>query len=175
MGRFDWFSNLLGRGGRGAADAAGGVNLGAVGRNSTDAAGSRGATRAITDADLQKTELPQNAKALQDSPTPEARNLAEQANVKDAAKTKKDDLAKLGLQGAAGVAALMILTGESNPIKAVEAAVDGASKAAKTARDAASGGLNIIDQLISFFTNFGLYICICCSCIIFLIAIFMIL
>lgn len=174
MGRFDWVGNLIGRGGRGASDAAGGVNLGAVGRGSTDAAGSRGATRAITDADLQKTELPQNAKALQDSPTPEAQNLANQKNVQDAAKTKKDDLAKLGLKGAAGVAALMILTGESNPIAAVQAAVEGAQSAAETARNAASGGLNILDQLISFFTNFGLYICLCCCCIIFLIAIFMI-
>lgn len=174
MGRFDWLSNAFRRGGRGAADAAGGVNLGAVGRGSTDAAGSRGVTRAITDADLQKTELPQNAKALQDAPTPEAKNLAEQTNVKNAAKTKKDDLVKLGLKGAAGVAALMILTGESNPILAIKAGVDGASKAAKTARDAAGGGLNIINQLIDFFTNFGLYICLCCCCIIFLIAVFMI-
>jgi len=169
MGRFDWVGNLIGRGGRGAAGAAGDVNVGAVSR------GARGTDiKPITDIDLRNAPQVKDAKALQDAPTPEAKNLADQKNVQDAAKTKKDDLAKLGLKGAAGIAALMILTGESNPIAAVQAAVEGAQKAAKTARDAAGGGLNIIDQLISFFTNFGLYICICCSCIIFLIAIFMI-
>ena len=173
MGRFDWVGNLIGRGGRGGAKADLKRTAGAVGGGSTDAAGSRGATRAPKEG-LKKTETAQNAQAIQESPTTEAKNLANQKNVQDAAKTKKDDLAKLGLKGAAGVAALMILTGESNPIAAVQAAVEGAQKAAKTARDAAGGGLNIIDQLISFFTNFGLYICICCSCIIFLIAIFMI-
>jgi hypothetical protein len=167
MGRFDWLSNLVGRGGRGGTKK-GLDNIGNVKPKDVDVK--------PKDVDVKPKDVKKSdAQALQNAPTPEAKNLAEQANVKDAAKTKKDDLAKLGLQGAAGVAALMILTGESNPIKAVEAAVDGASKAAKTARDAASGGLNIIDQLISFFTNFGLYICICCSCIIFLIAIFMIL
>lgn len=169
MGRFDWVGNLIGRGGRGGAKTDLKRTAGAIGGGSTDAVGSRGAT-----TNLKKTETAQNAQAIQESPTTEAKNLANQKNVQDAAKTKKDDLAKLGLKGAAGVAALMILTGESNPIAAVQAAVEGAQKAAKTARDAAGGGLNIIDQLISFFTNFGLYICICCSCIIFLIAIFMI-
>ena len=170
MGRFDWLTNAFGRGGRGAAGTAGDVNVGAVGR------GARGTDiTPITDVELRNAPQVKDAKALQDAPTPEAKNLADQKNVQDAAKVKKDELAKLGLQGAAGVAALMILTGESDPISAVEAAVDGASKAAKTARDAAGGGLNIINQLIDFFTNFGLYICLCCCCIIFLIAIFMIL
>jgi hypothetical protein len=174
MGRFDWVGNLIGRGGRGGTKADLKRTFGAISDGSTDAAGSRGATRATSETDLQNTKTAQNAQAIQESPTTEAKNLANQKNVQDAAKTKKDDLAKLGLKGAAGVAALMILTGESNPIAAVQAAVEGAQSAAETARNAASGGLNIIDQLISFFTNFGLYICICCSCIIFLIAIFMI-
>ena len=168
MGRFDWLSNAFGRGGRRGARAAGDTNLGAVGR------GARGADLPITDVELRNAPQVKDAKALQDAPTPEAKNLANQKNVQDAAKTKKDDLAKLGLKGAAGVAALMILTGESNPILAIKAGIDGASKVAKTARDAAGGGLNIINQLIDFFTNFGLYICLCCCCIIFLIAVFMI-
>lgn len=161
MGRFDWFSNAFGRGSRGAAGGVSDLPVGSV-------------RKGVSNADAKSVNVkPDDAKAVQG--TPEAQNLAKQKNVQDAAKIKKDDLAKLGLQGAAGVAALMILTGESNPISAVEAAVDGASEVAKTARDAAGGGLNIINQLIDFFTNFGLYICLCCCCIIFLIAIFMIL
>ena len=161
MGRFDWFTNAFGRGGRGVTGGVSDLPVGPV-------------RKGVSNADAKSVNVnAPDAKAVQG--TPEAQNLAKQKNVQDAAKTKKDDLAKLGLQGAAGVAALMILTGESNPISAVEAAVDGASKAAKTARDAAGGGLNIINQLIDFFTNFGLYICLCCCCIIFLIAIFMIL
>lgn len=168
MGRFDWFTNAFGRGGRGVTGGVSDLPVGPVrkGVSNTD-------ITPITDIELRNAPQVKDANAVQG--TPEAQNLAKQKNVQDAAKTKKDDLAKLGLQGAAGVAALMILTGESNPISAVEAAVDGASKAAKTARDAAGGGLNIINQLIDFFTNFGLYICLCCCCIIFLIAIFMIL
>ena len=157
--RRDWFSNLFRGGGRGGGGNVGNLNVGATGR-----------------ANVKPADTPQakSAQALQNAPTDEVENLSKQANVKNAAATNKSDLAKLGLKGAAGVAVLMVLTGESNPVIAIREAVKAASKAAKTAREAAGGGLNIINQLIDFFTNFGLYVCLCCCCIIFLIAIFMI-
>lgn len=153
MGRRDWFSNLFRGGGRGGGGNVGNLNLGPKGRGGAP------------------PRTP--AQALENAPTDEVENLSKQANVKNAAATNKSDLAKLGLKGATGVAALMVLTGESNPVIAIREAVNAASKAARTAREAAGGGLNIINQLIDFFTNFGLYVCLCCCCIIFLVAIFM--
>ena len=154
--RRDWFSNLFRGGGRGGGGNVGNLNIGA------------------TPPKVKPRDTPQakNAQALENAPTTEVENLSKQANVKNAAATNKSDLAKLGLKGATGVAALMVLTGESNPVIAIREAVNAASKAARTAREAAGGGLNIINQLIDFFTNFGLYVCLCCCCIIFLIAIF---
>ena len=148
--RRDWFSNLFRGGGRGGGGNASKVrNLGA------------------TSPKPKNTRQALDAQALEKAPTTEVENLSKQANVKNAAATNKSDLAKLGLKGATGVAALMVLTGESNPVIAIREAVNAASKAARTAREAAGGGLNIINQLIDFFTNFGLYVCLCCCCIIF--------
>jgi hypothetical protein len=164
MGRRDWFSNLFRGGGRGGGGNVGNLNLGATGR---------GGAPPSSKVKLENTPQAQKAQALENAPTDEVENLSKQANVKNAAATNKSDLAKLGLKGATGVAALMVLTGESNPVIAIREAVNAASKAARTAREAAGGGLNIINQLIDFFTNFGLYVCLCCCCIIFLVAIFM--
>tara|TARA_R110001592_G_scaffold125121_1_gene334450 strand:+ start:13648 stop:14136 length:489 start_codon:yes stop_codon:yes gene_type:complete len=158
--RRDWFSNLFRGGGRGGGGNVGNLNL--------------GATPPPSKVKPKDTPQAKSAQALENAPTTEVENLSKQANVKNAAATNKSDLVKLGLKGATGVAALMVLTGESNPVIAIREAVNAASKAARTAREAAGGGLNIINQLIDFFTNFGLYVCLCCCCIIFLIAIFMI-
>jgi|SRR5210317_1899425 hypothetical protein len=85
----------------------------------------------------------------------------EDPNVKAAAETKKSDLAKLGLKGAAGVAVLMILTGETNPITAIR-------KAVKATSDAAQKGLGIFGDLLDFFSNYGMYISLASSCLVML-------
>ena len=82
-------------------------------------------------------------------------------NVKAAAETKKSDLAKFGLRGAAGVAVLMILTGETNPITAIKKAVEATS-------DAAQKGLGIFGDLLDFFSNYGMYISLASSCLVML-------
>ncbi len=78
-----------------------------------------------------------------------------------AAASKKSDLAKFGLKGAAGVAVLMILTGEKNPLKAIQ-------KAVEVARDTAKQGLDIFQNLLDFFTNYGVYMSVSSSCLIML-------
>lgn len=92
----------------------------------------------------------------------------EDPNVKAAAETKKSDLAKLGLKGAAGVAVLMILTGETNPITAIRKAVEATS-------DAAQKGLNVFGDLLDFFSNYGMYISLASSCLVMLLVSIMLL
>tara|TARA_B000000477_G_C5994028_1_gene186136 strand:+ start:93 stop:692 length:600 start_codon:yes stop_codon:yes gene_type:complete len=78
-----------------------------------------------------------------------------------AATSKRSDLAKFGLKGVAGVAVLMILTGEKNPLEAIK-------KALAAARDAAKDGLDIFKNLLDFFTNYGVYMSVSSSCLIML-------
>ena len=78
-----------------------------------------------------------------------------------AATSKKSDLLKFGLKGAGGVAVLMILTGEKNPIEAIKKAVEATS-------DAAQQGLNVFGDLIDFFSNYGMYISLSSSCLVML-------
>ena len=78
-----------------------------------------------------------------------------------AATSKRSDLLKFGLKGVAGVAVLMILTGEKNPLEAIK-------KALAAARDAAKDGLDIFKNLLDFFTNYGVYMSVSSSCLIML-------
>lgn len=78
-----------------------------------------------------------------------------------AAASKKSDLAKFGLKGAAGVTVLMILTGETNPITAIKKAVEATS-------DAAQKGIGIFGDLLDFFSNYGMYISLASSCLVML-------
>lgn len=78
-----------------------------------------------------------------------------------AARSKKSDLLKFGLKGVAGVAVLMILTGEKNPLEAIKKALD-------AARDAAKQGLDIFQQLFDFLTNYGVYMSVSSACLVML-------
>lgn len=78
-----------------------------------------------------------------------------------AATSKRSDLAKFGLKGVAGVAVLMILTGEKNPLEAIK-------KALEATRNAAKQGLDIFQNLLDFFTNYGVYMSVSSSCLIML-------
>lgn len=73
--------------------------------------------------------------------------MMDDVEVKNAATLKADDLKRLGIAGSltAGVVFLMLATGEMNPIKAIEKAVEAA---AKKAADIAEGGGNIVSSLL---------------------------
>ena len=78
-----------------------------------------------------------------------------------AAASKRSDLIKFGLKGVAGVVVLMILTGEKNPLEAIK-------KALEATRDAAKQGLDIFQNLLDFFTNYGVYMSVSSSCLVML-------
>tara|TARA_B110000858_G_C17741427_1_gene445118 strand:- start:32 stop:631 length:600 start_codon:yes stop_codon:yes gene_type:complete len=78
-----------------------------------------------------------------------------------AATSKRSDLLKFGLKGVAGVAVLMILTGEKNPLEAIK-------KALEATRNAAKQGLDIFQNLLDFFTNYGVYMSVSSSCLVML-------
>lgn len=163
-----------------------------------DSAGSRGATDAIASGatgsrsgfdglrttpsttpstrspkSVEETEIATNARALQKAPTSEVSAKAAQPNVQKAANDNASKLAKLGLKGALGVAALMVLTGESNPVTAIQKALEAAEEVVDTATDAGAGLLGLIQQLIDFFTNYGLFVCLSSSMCLFLVMVLM--
>jgi hypothetical protein len=164
MGRFDFFSSIFQRGGRsGAGNAAAGVGA------------TRRATRSVSDADFttaaSKNANVRSAADVTDAAGAEravngrtlngksATELSVDPDVVDATTSQSSKLAKLGIKGAAGVAALMILTGESNPIAAIE-------KAYKEVSDAAQDVMGVVGDLLDIFTSYGLYISLSCSCLI---------
>jgi hypothetical protein len=165
-------------GSRGARDALGDVNLPSRNVGSPDSfpnvapgGRARGDPVPITNTELQQTPIAKNAQALQNAPTPEVQAKAAQPNVQNAARTNATKLAKLGLTGALGVGALMILTGESNPAAAIEKAIQTAQETAEAAREAAGAGLNIFKNLTEFFSKYGLYVCLASSCCILIIVV----
>lgn len=166
MGRYDFFSSIFQRGGRSGAGAGGA----AAGVGAT-----RRATRSVSDVDFKKAakQDPNVSKAVNVDSLDDARSavngktlngktvddLAVDPDVVDATTSQSSKLAKLGIKGAAGVAALMILTGESNPVAAIE-------KAYKEVSDAAQDVMGVVGDLLDIFTSYGLYISLSCSCLI---------
>jgi len=105
---------------------------------------------AIESGEVYKFFSAADGKALKESFTPEevARyfgkstddiaRMADDVDVQNAAKTKKNDLIKLGISGSlvTGVIFLMLLTGKKNPVEAIaEALKESAKAAAKAAKD----------------------------------------
>jgi len=82
-------------------------------------------------------------------------------DVKEAANVKKTELTKLGLKGAAGVAFLMVLTKKNNPIDAINYFLD---KTSEAFQDILKG----LDKILKFFSNYGVYMSLCCCCLLFL-------
>lgn len=84
--------------------------------------------------------------------------IAADPKVIDAAKKNKDRLKKLGIglaAGAAGVAALMIIYGESNPIEAIKKAMEDAGE---TFNDATNIFGDFFKKIIDGIKKFGLFI-----------------
>lgn len=73
--------------------------------------------------------------------------MMDDVQVKDAAKLKADDLKRLGIAGSltAGVVFLMLATGEMNPVKAIEKALEAA---AKKAGEIAEAGGDVVGNLL---------------------------
>lgn len=96
-----------------------------------------------------------------DTPLSEVDEMFNDPRAIAAATSKRSDLLKFGLKGVGGVAVLMILTGEKNPIEAIK-------KALEATRNAAKQGLDIFQNLLDFFTNYGVYMSVSSSCLIML-------
>lgn len=168
MARFD-LGSIFSRGTRNAGSNAQ-AGLGNVGRRVSDADLQKAAkqdpiiSKAVGVDNIEDARTAVNGKTLNGKTVDE---LAVDAKVKEAEVSQASKLAKLGIKGAAGIAILMILTGESNPITAIDNAVSKTS-------DTAQGVLGAFGGLLDFFTTYGTTIslsCSCCICIILLILI----
>lgn len=91
--------------------------------------------------------------------------MADDVDVQNAAKTKKNDLLKLGISGSlvVGVIFLMILTGKKNPVEAIaEALKESAKAAANTGSDifkqlfSGMGGIFNVSALFLFCSSIGI-------------------
>lgn len=73
--------------------------------------------------------------------TDEIARMADDVDVQNAAKTKKNDLIKLGISGSlvTGVIFLMLLTGKKNPVEAIAEALKESAKAAAEAAKETGG------------------------------------
>jgi len=160
MGRFD-LSSLFGKGTRSAGGNVRQAGLGNAGRSVSDVDFKKAAkqdpniSKAINVDSLDDARSAVNGKTLNGKTVDD---LAVDPDVVDATTSQSSKLAKLGIKGAAGIAALMILTGESNPVTAIEKAYNGVS-------DAAQDVLGVFGGLLDFFTSYGMYICLSCSCL----------
>ena len=158
MARFD-LSSLFGRGTRSAGDNVQ-AGLGNVGRRVSDADFKKAAkqdpniSKAVNVDSLDDARSAVNGKTLNGKTVDD---LAVDPDVKAAEVSQASKLTKLGIKGAAGIAALMILTGESNPVTAIDKAVNKVS-------DAAQDVLGVFGGLLDFFTSYGMYISLSCSC-----------
>lgn len=122
----------------------------------------RGGTKEIgRDMPLTKVDTEEYIAVNSNTPRAEVKDMMEDPAAISAARTKKTDLAKFGLKGVGGVAVLMILTGEKNPLEAIK-------KALEATRNAAKQGLDIFQNLLDFFTNYGVYMSVSSSCLVML-------
>ena len=158
MARFD-LSSLFSGGTRSAGGTAQ-AGLGNVGRRVSDADFKKAAkqdpniSKAVNVDSLDDARSAVGGKTLNGKTVDD---LAVDPDVKAAEVSQASKLTKLGIKGAAGIAALMILTGESNPVTAIEEAYNGVS-------DAAQDALGVFGNLLDFFTSYGMYISLSCSC-----------
>ena len=144
------------------SDLQGGRSASLPRSDATELVNGKGGTKQIG-RDMPKKKVDQEEYISVNSNTPraEVKEMMEDPAAIAAATSKRSDLLKFGLKGVAGVAVLMILTGEKNPLEAIK-------KALAAARDAAKDGLDIFKNLLDFFTNYGVYMSVSSSCLIML-------
>lgn len=123
--------------------------------------GSGGTKQIGRDMPLKKVDQEEYIAVNSKTPRAEVKEMMEDPAAIAAATSKRSDLLKFGLKGVAGVVVLMILTGEKNPLEAIK-------KALEATRNAAKQGLDIFQNLLDFFTNYGVYMSVSSSCLIML-------
>ena len=146
------------------SDLQGGKSASLPRSEATDLINGRGGTKQIQteidnipDAAGKKQYISTNS----NTPLSEVDEMFNDPRAIAAATSKRSDLIKFGLKGVAGVVVLMILTGEKNPLEAIK-------KALEATRNAAKQGLDIFQNLLDFFTNYGVYMSVSSSCLIML-------
>ena len=163
--------NLRGAISRGARTT--GRNLASVGRNvgATLSAGGKKAKDAIKRFGTPKkavddivTKGTKNADGL------DAKALAKNDDVIAASKSQKTSLVRMGIQGALAVGALMILTGNSNPVTAVKEVVEGAADIGEDLGKGLGGLFKGFGDIFAFIGSYGKYASSASSCILLLIA-----
>ena len=144
------------------SDLQGGRSASLPRSEATDVINGRGGTKQIgRDMPLTKVDQEEYISVNSNTPRAEVKEMMEDPAAIAAATSKRSDLLKFGLKGVAGVAVLMILTGEKNPLEAIK-------KALEATRNAAKQGLDIFQNLLDFFTNYGVYMSVSSSCLIML-------
>ena len=96
--------------------------------------------------------------------------LSEAPNVKSASISEASKLTRVGLKGAGAVAALMILTGNSNPVTAVKEVVEGAADIGEDLGKGLGGLFKGFGDIFAFIGSYGKYASSASSCILLLIA-----
>ena len=163
--------NIRGALGRGARTT--GRNIGRVGRNvgATLSAGGKKAKDAIKRfgtpkkaADDIVTKGTKNADGL------DAKTLAKNDDVIAASKSQKTSLAKMGIRGALGVGALMILTGNNNPVTAIKETAEGAADLGADLGEGLGGLFKGFGEIFALIGSHGKYVSSASSCMLLLIA-----
>ena len=162
--------NLRGAITRGARNT--GRNIGRFGRNvgATLSAGGKKAKDAIKRfgtpkkaADDIVTKGTKNADGL------DAKTLAKNDDVIAASKSQKTSLARMGIQGALGVGALMILTGNNNPITAIKETAEGAADIGADLGEGVGGLFKGFGEMFALIGSHGKYVSSASSCMLLLI------
>ena len=163
--------NLRGAITRGARNT--GRAMGRVGRNvgATLSAGGKKAKDAIKRfgtpkkaADDIVTKGTKNADGL------DAKTLAKNDDVIAASKSQKTSLARMGIRGALGVGALMILTGNNNPVTAIKETAEGAADLGADLGEGVGGLFKGFGEIFALIGSHGKYVSSASSCMLLLIA-----
>lgn len=160
------FTGALGRGARttGRAMSRGGKKavalLSAGGKKAKDAIKRFGTPKKAADDIVTKGT--KNADGL------DAKTLAKNDDVIAASKSQKTSLAKMGIQGALGVGALMILTGNNNPVTAIKETAEGAADIGADLGEGAGGLFKGFGEIIALIGSHGKYVSSASSCILIL-------
>mgnify|MGYP001181198409 CR=1 FL=1 len=119
----------------------------------------------------QVTDISKNNKTMTiDGKTKSFDELSEAPNVKSASRSEGAKLARVGLKGAGAVAALMILTGNKNPINAVKETVEGAADLGKDLGKGLAGLFEGFGEMFALIGSHGKYVSSASSCMLLLIA-----
>jgi len=166
--------NIRGAIGRGTRTT--GRNMGRVGRN-FGAALSTGGKKA-KDA-IKRFGTPKKAvddivtKGTKNSDGLDAKALAKNDDVIEASKSQKTSLTKMGIQGALGVGALMILTGNKNPVTAIKETAKGVADIGADLGEGIGGLFEGFGEMFAFIGSNGKYVSSSSSCMLLLIVLSM--